>query len=82
VLLASGPSVEALRLSWSLLLDRHRSLLKGLEPRTTTVGEGERGSLQLLAGPLGSPDDAARVCAQLRAKRVTCTVAAFAGQPM
>ncbi len=78
--IASGPSLEALRLNWSLLADRHAPQLKNLEARYTSVGEGQ--PYQLIAGPISSTDDAKRVCAQLQAKRVACRVTGFGGNAL
>lgn len=75
VQLAVGPSVEALRLSWALLQDRHKAALKGLEPR---IGGSEANSFHLIAGPL-SQNDAQRVCTSLKSRGVSCRPSAFAG---
>jgi hypothetical protein len=79
VLLASGPSLEALRLSWSLLNERHKPTLKALEPRVVTV---EPGSHQLLAGPIASAAAAQKVCATLKARGVACQTADFKGDAL
>ncbi len=76
VLLARGPSLDALRLSWSLLNERHRTALKSLEPRVVQV---EPGSYQLLAGPIANPADALKVCVTLKARGVACQAADFKG---
>ena len=81
VRIASGPSLDALRLSWSLLLEGNRPILKPLEARWVEM-TGEAGSFALLAGPLGSPEDATKICASLKAKRVPCSVTRFGGQPL
>ncbi len=78
--LASGPSVDALRLNWSLLADRHGAALKNLEPRYTNSGEGQ--PYQLVAGPIASSEEASRVCAQLKAKKVACRVTGFGGNAL
>jgi hypothetical protein len=78
--LSSGPSLDALRLNWSLLADRHAASLKNLEARYTNAGEGQ--PYQLVAGPIGTPEEAARVCAQLKAKRVACRVTGFGGNAL
>jgi SPOR domain len=78
--LASGPSLEVLRLNWSLLADRHGASLKSLEPRYTTAGDGQ--PYQLVAGPINTPEEAARVCSQLRAKKVNCRVTGFGGNAL
>lgn len=79
MLLARGPSIDALRLSWSLLNERHKGALKTLEPRVVQV---EPGSYQLIAGPLASPINALKVCATLRARGVACQSADFKGDAL
>ena len=78
--IANGPSLDALRLNWSLLAERHSPQLKNLEARYTSAGEGQ--PFQLLAGPITSQDEAKRVCAQLQAKRVACRVTGFGGNAL
>ena len=78
--IANGPSLDALRLNWSLLAERHSSQLKNLEARYLSAGEGQ--PYQLLAGPITSQDEAKRVCAQLQAKRVACRVTGFGGNAL
>lgn len=78
--LASGPSVDALRLNWSLLAERHGASLKNLEPRYTNGGEGL--PYQLVAGPIASPEEATRVCAELKARKVACRVTGFGGNAL
>ena len=77
ILLARGPSIDALRLSWSLLNERHKGTLGALEPRVVSA---EPGLYQLIAGPIASPADAAKVCANLKARGVTCQAAEFKGE--
>ena len=77
ILLARGPSLDALRLSWSLLNERHKSSLGSLEPRVVTT---EPGTHQLIAGPFASAADAAKACATLKSRGVTCQPAEFKGE--
>ncbi len=79
ILLARGPSLDALRLSWSLLNERHKVSLGTLEPRVVT---SEPGTHQLVAGPFASPADAAKVCATLKSRGVTCQPAEFKGEAL
>lgn len=81
VLIASGPSVDAVRLSWQLLVERNRSALKALEPRYTESG-GEQSVFRLVAGPIANREEAARVCDKLKTKQVRCSVTTFGGQPL
>lgn len=79
--LATGPSLDALRLSWSLLQETHRATLRTLEPRYQPT-PGEPGSFTLLAGPVGDAEAAGRICERLKAKRIPCSVTALAGQAL
>jgi hypothetical protein len=80
--IATGPSVDALRISWMLLSERHKEILRRYEPRfvPTTVGGGA--GYRLIAGPIENTGAANRVCSELRARRVTCGVSAFGGEPL
>lgn len=81
--LDAGPSVDALRLRWSVLHDRHQSALRDLEPRYLVGGSPAAPSYELLAGPIDSAEEASRICALLRARGVTCTIGGpFAGEAL
>lgn len=83
VRLDAGPSLDALRLRWSVLNDRHRDALGGLEPRYLKSGSAVAPSYELLAGPIASVDEASRICSQLQARRVPCSVGGpFAGEAL
>lgn len=82
VRLASGPSVDALRLTWNLLLDTYGPTLRGLEPRY--VGSASAGALgptyDLIAGPLPSRTDGERMCRIIRMPNGgACQVRSFTG---
>lgn len=77
--LGAGPSLDALRLSWSLLNERHSTVLKSYTPRYAAPA-GDTQAYQLMAGPIASTQEAQRVCEQLKARRVACTVASFGGE--
>jgi phage-related minor tail protein len=81
--LDAGPSIDALRLKWSMLHHRHSSVLGDLEPRFLIAGTAGSPSFQLMAGPISSAEEASRLCALLRAKRVACSVGGpFVGQAL
>ena len=63
VQIAAGPSLDALRLSWIILVERH-STLASLQPRFVAP-RAEGGSYLLLAGPLPSKADADKICAAI-----------------
>jgi hypothetical protein len=79
--LATAPSLDALRLSWQLLQERHSSIVRGLEPRFVET-PGDPPSYRLLAGPRTSSDEANKLCERLRSRRVTCAVVPFAGRAL
>ena len=78
--LATGNTVEALRLTWQLLSERHRAQLKSLEPRY--VGGPGGTTFALVAGPVATREEAQRLCGTFKARRVACTVADYAGEPL
>jgi hypothetical protein len=79
--LGGGPSLDALRLSWSLLNERHSAVLRGTSPRIARAGADGQ-SFDLLAGPVKSSEEARRLCAELRARRVACTVGPLTGDTL
>lgn len=81
LLISSGPSLDALRLTWQLLLESNRSTLRSLEPRFIET-PGNPPAYQLIAGPIGSREAAAKACERLKAKQARCQVTSFAGQAL
>lgn len=82
--ISKGTSLDALRLSWSLLADRHGAQLKNLEARYVAGPpnpDGEQ-SYDLLAGPVRSSAEAKRICKALAAKNIPCQVGAFSGDAL
>ncbi len=84
VRLASSTSVEALRLNWSLLAERHPAQLRPLEPRYVTRGPTASGdpSFDLVAGPFKSTAEARRMCKALEQRGISCQVGAFIGNAL
>lgn len=80
--IATGPSVDALRISWMLLSERHKEVLKDYEARFVPAAGGKAPTYRLIAGPIESTAAANRICGELRARRVTCGVSAFGGEPL
>jgi hypothetical protein len=81
VQLAAGPSLDALRLSWNLLRDRHTGQLGSLQARFVPP-RAEGGPYRLLAGPLPSKADADKVCADMGAGRQSCFSTVYVGNPL
>lgn len=82
VQIATGPSVDSLRLSWTLLKERHGTGFQGLEPRYTTDMSGSEQTYDLIVGPVASVDEARRLCQELALKATPCTVSRFTGDAL
>jgi sporulation related protein len=80
VQLGSGPSLDALRMSWLALRDQHGDALGSLQPRFVAPRNGN-GSYRLVAGPLTSKADADKVCAEMGLGRDACFATTALGQP-
>lgn len=82
VRLATGPSVDSLRLSWTALADRHGPTLRQLQPRYVT-GIGATGlTYDLIAGPFATQAEATEVCARLHANGARCALGEFTGNAL
>jgi hypothetical protein len=82
VLLATGPSVDALRLNWSILTDRHGDSVKNLQPRYIVSGKPDQRVYSLLAGPVASTAQAKSLCQSMAQKGLACEVSAFRGNAL
>jgi sporulation related protein len=81
VQLGAGRSVEALKLSWSLLLDQHGEALSPLQPRVIAP-RTDGGSYRLVAGPFESRPEAEKICAAMALSRNKCFSTVFTGEPL
>lgn len=82
VQIATGPSVDSLRLSWTLLNERHGESFRSLQPRYTTDPSGPNQTYDLVVGPVASVDDARRLCQELAMKATPCSVSRFTGDAL
>jgi hypothetical protein len=82
VQIATGPSVDSLRLSWTLLNERHGESFRALEPRYTTDISGSEQTFDLIVGPLANADEARRLCQELALKATPCTISRFTGDSL
>jgi hypothetical protein len=82
--LASSASLDELRLSWLRISSTNGGVLPKLEPRYVQAKSGTATSYRLIIGPLADAEEGARVCAQMKAKKLGCSVSAFGGggQPL
>src|SRR5262245_15937297 len=81
VQLGAGRSVEALKLSWSLLLDQHGDALSALQPRVIAP-RTDGGSYRLVVGPFDTRADAEKICAAMALSRNKCFSTVFMGEPL
>jgi len=79
VLLATGPSLDALRLSWSILNDRASDTVRSLHPRYVVSGKDNERTFGLVAGPLATVADAKAVCKVMTERGMACEVSQFRG---
>lgn len=82
IALASSASVEGLRLNWSQLAQMHGDKLKRLKARYTTNGDPANPSFNLIAGPVKSKAEAVKLCNDLQAQAVSCSVEDFTGNAL
>lgn len=82
VRLATGPSLEALRVTWKAMLDRHPEALKGLAPRYVKQDALGSAPFSLVAGPVSKPMDVLEICADLGGEARECALATFTGKKL
>jgi len=82
VLLATGPSIDALRLNWSILTDRHGDAVKNLRPRYVVNGSGKKSTYALVAGPVKTVAEARSVCKAMEDKGLPCEVSIYRGKSL
>ena len=79
VLLATGPSLDSLRLSWQILNDRHAPTMKQLQPRYVVSGKADERTYGLVAGPLADVAAAKDVCKTMSDNGISCEVSQYRG---
>ncbi len=82
IVLATGPSVDALKLNWTILNDRHGDAVKGLKPHYTVSGPANNRVYSLVAGPVASAEQAKSLCQTMEQKGLTCSVSAYRGSAL
>lgn len=81
VQLGASPSLDGLKLTWGLLVEKHGATLASLQPRYIAP-KAEGGPYRLLAGPLPTRAEADKVCADMGVGRNSCFSTTFVGQPL
>ena len=82
VQIAKGPSVDSLRLSWTLLNERHGTAISSYAPRVSTDVSGPNQTYDLVIGPLASTDEARKLCHDLPMKATPCQVTRYTGDAL
>lgn len=82
IVIGNGSSLDSLRLSWSLLADRHAGTIGKLQPRYTTGVDANGLTYDLVAGPVKSTAEAKKICKDLVAKAIACRVSDFTGEAL
>lgn len=80
--LATGASVDNLRMSWGILSERHGAELKPLQPRYFNTVDGNGITYELVAGPFKSTAEAKKVCDSLKAQAIDCSLSNFGGNSL
>lgn len=80
--LGTAPSTDALRLTWLRISSINKDALQDLEPRFVEVKIASGVTYRLLAGPVANSEEGARMCAELKERKVSCAVASFKGEPL
>lgn len=82
VQLGVSSSLDMARLNWSILADQNQEL-KGLQPRVSkSDARGSADPYSLVAGPIGSREEAQRLCGALEQRGFACKVGSFGGEAL
>ncbi len=84
VRLATAPSIDALRLQWTLISERYGAQLSGLSPRYVQASaNGIGSSYELIAGPVPGTIEALEICQGIvRAGGARCIIGDFVGNAL
>jgi len=82
VILAKGPSLDSLRLNWSILTDRHADAIRNLHPRYVVSGKANKRTYGLVVGPVASTAEAKSLCKVMEGRGMPCEVSAYRGRAL
>jgi hypothetical protein len=80
--LATDPSIDSLRITWSALAQTHADQLGRLTARYADLGNATNPNFGLIAGPVKSKAEAKKLCKELSAQSVTCKISEFKGEEL
>jgi SPOR domain len=81
VQLGAGPSLDAIKLSWNLLMERHAGQLATLQPHVVKP-RASGGLYRLVAGPLPTRAEADKICKDMGVGRNRCFATVLSGEPL
>ncbi len=82
VILAQGPTIDTLRLNWSILTDRHADAVRNLHPRYVVNGKASNRTYGLVAGPVASTAEAKDLCKLMQSRGLPCEVSTYRGNAL
>jgi len=82
VILAQGPTVDTLRLNWSILTDRHADAMRNLHPRYVVNGKANNRTYGLVVGPVASTAEAKNLCKVMQSRGLPCEVSTYRGNAL
>jgi hypothetical protein len=82
LLLAKGPTIDTLRLNWSILTDRHPDAVRNLHPRYVVNGKASNRTYGLVVGPVASTAEAKTLCKVMESKGLPCEVSTYRGNAL
>ena len=82
VILARAPTIDTLRLNWSILTDRHADAVRNLHPRYVVNGKASKRTYGLVVGPVASTAEAKNLCKVMKARGMPCEVSAYRGNAL
>ncbi len=82
VILARGPSIDSLRLNWSILTDRHADAMRNLHPRYVVNGKASKRTYGLVVGPVASTAEAKSLCNVMESRGLPCEVSTYRGNAL
>jgi hypothetical protein len=80
--LSTAGSPDDLRLSWLKLSSGHSDIFGDLDVRYRKIPTPKGDVYRLIAGPVADAAEGTRLCAQLKARKLGCSVASFTGEPL
>jgi hypothetical protein len=80
--LSTASSPDDLRLSWLKLTSGHGDIFQDLDVRYRKIPTAKGDVYRLIAGPVADAAEGTRLCAQLKARKLGCSVASFTGEPL